>query len=217
MSQVWERTPKKASRELNPYVGVFTALTSQDITFFEERYGLKPPDSNELIFRADSRYAMPIRRPHGSPRGYVLRAPWRDSPLHIATHIPARKALTYMHVAEPVQSFYLRPYTVGSLVPASSLVLVEDQLSAIKLYQLGYNSVALLGVPNKGNIGADRVAEISRVPASEVIVALDSDATAEAFNFVRQWGAAFTHSRVAILTKDIKDTPSDEIREILGT
>jgi hypothetical protein len=113
----------------------------------------------------------------------------------------------------PVQSFYSHVYNLAT----DPLVLVEDQLSAIKLFSTGkYNACALLGVPNDGSIGVDRVREISKIPCSEVIVALDADATENAFQFVRKYGMAFKKIRVAILSKDIKDTQKAIFQEVLG-
>jgi len=113
-------------------------------------------------------------------------------------------------VQEPLQSWYLKRAS------ADSLIVVEDQLSAIKLYSHGFSAVALLGVPGDGNIGADRVRELASWSRGEVIIALDADATDKAFEFARRWGMAFRKLRVAILERDLKDEPAANFGEVLG-
>lgn len=219
MSQIWERTPGRgtgirAASSLTPYTGSMYPLGLADCDYFWSRYELHGSLAGSLIYRADEpRYLLPIMGPDGTRRGLVSRVGWAGSP--IAPRYPAyKKALTYMERALPVQAWY-RDEAGSNSKP---LVLVEDQLSAIKLYSTRqYSSVALLGVPNDGNIGADRVREISRHPCSEVIVALDADATENAFQFVRKYGMCFKRIRVAILEKDIKDTPKACFKEVLGT
>lgn len=195
------------------YTGVLNPLTDADKDFFQRTYGIIVPDRK--IFRGEGdRYAMPIFPP-GSvvARGHVLRMPWPKSPLYSAQDWAGRrKALTYSAGPGPIQSFY----TAHGAEKWPALVLVEDQLSAIKLAEVGVASVALLGTPNKGEIGMDRLTELSRFKAKEVVVALDADATEEAFAFARKWGSAFKKLRVAILSKDIKDTPKSDIFGVLG-
>jgi hypothetical protein len=204
------------STQLNPYTGPILPLTEEDREYFRRKYEIGSGYAAGFINRAGlPRYILPILAPNGAVRGHVLRTGWEGSP--IAPPYPVyKKALTYMCAAQPVQSVYLTSYDDDRRV-GIPLVLVEDQLSAIKLHSAGYNAVALLGVPNDGSIGADRVREIARLPCSEVIVALDADATENAFQFVRKYGMAFKKIRVAILEKDIKDTPKACFHEVLCT
>jgi len=211
VSQHWEKTPGKTGGCLTPYTGQLDMLTPADLAYFDGHYEI--PFAHRFIQRGmdGSRYALPIFAPNGDTRGYVLRKGWAGSPLD-GWSFGDKKALTYMHKAAPVQSSY-----IATGQPTRPLVLVEDQLSAIKLFTDGYNAVALLGVPNGGNIGADRVREIARIQAGEVVVALDADATTNALEFVRKYGMAFRKIRVAILDRDLKDTPKRQFREVLGT
>lgn len=215
MSQKWEASPKK-QQELKLYTGSIEYLTEQHLKFFQDRYEIGPVTSLQFIQHNYYRYLLPLIGPNELHRGIVSRQPWIGSP--ISGRLPSPgipKAITYMSALGPVQSLYL--HTHDGLL-ARELVLVEDQLSAIKLYQEGFNAVALLGVPNGGNIGMDRVRELAQIPASEVIVALDEDATENAFEFVRKWGLAFkSRVRVAILDRDIKDTPLRHIPGVLGS
>jgi hypothetical protein len=142
----------------------------------------------------------------------VLRQPWLGAPRAGQGGRP--KADTYKSKAGPLQSHY------KALRGSDYLVVVEDQLSAIKLAAYGYDSVALLGVPDvypSGYSGVDRVTEIARRAAGrEVIVALDSDATETALLFAKKWGAMFVRLRVALLSADLKDTMADDFSEVLG-
>jgi hypothetical protein len=209
LSQIYK--PSRITPTATPYTGSLDPLTVADLEFFQERYGIVTPQGR--IGRGDyNRYALMINDPKGSRRGVVLRSPWKGSPLYeLRMGTPAKKALTYMDKVAPVQACYL-----GHGSPANMLVIVEDQLSAIKLAECGLSSVALLGVPGEGEIGMDRLRELSSFHADEVIVALDSDATENAFKFARKWGHAFKSLRVAILERDLKDTSKADIFGILG-
>lgn len=92
------------------------------------------------------------------------------------------------------------------------IVLTEDQLSAMKVYQAGFTGVALLGT----HLEVQRVREIGTQKPSRVIIALDADATALALGMARTWGLAFNKTRVAVLEHDLKDIPRGDIAEALG-
>lgn len=210
MSRVWDASPKKAT-ELNPYEGQLCELGLLDEKYFNERYELPALWSAAYIKHSGTRYLLSVLNPSGQTRGYVARQGWAGSPLEGKSG--GQKAYTYMHAAGPVQSFYW----AGEA--NSQLVLVEDQLSAIKVARAGLRSCALLGMPvaAAGSYsGADRIREIASLRPSEVIVAMDADATDKAFQFARNWGLAFNKCRVAILERDLKDEPLDDIREALG-
>jgi hypothetical protein len=219
VSQIWERSPK-VTDELSPYEGDIENLTEEDVIFFDARYEL--PNADKWISRNSSRYVLPIYDTHGVPRGYVARQgyrPKRDGvfyPSPLYGRSSGQKAYTFMHARGPVQSFYRCSHWYKD---GAALVLVEDQLSAIKAAHAGFNSCALLGMPVAAigsYSGADRIREIASLRPKEVVVAMDEDATDKAFQFARNWGMAFNKCRVALLDSDIKDTPLADIREVLG-
>lgn len=216
MSRIWDASPKKAT-ELNPYEGPIFELSREDSIYFHDVYELGVTDRFGYIKRNETRYLLPILCPSGRVRGYVARQGWAGSPLEGESW--GQKAYTYMHAAGPVQSFYdVHDYSTRCHA-SRSLVLVEDQLSAIKTALSGFRSCALLGMPVAASgsySGADRIREIASLRPSEVIVAMDADATDKAFQFARSWGMAFNKCRVAILERDLKDEPLDDIREVLG-
>lgn len=221
MSRVWTPSAGTApgpETKLRPYTGVMLPLRKEDSEFFRRRYEIPIWAAVAVgnIQRAgDGLYLLPIYSPSRARRGVVARVPWPGAPLW-ATWPDGPKARTYRSMWGPVQSHY-----PGSSSDEGPLVVVEDQLSAIKLASQGYDSVALLGTPADvvGTYGgSDRVAELATRARThdEVIIALDEDATEAAFVFVRKWGSAFRRIRVAILSKDLKDTPANEFEEVLG-
>lgn len=221
MSRVWTRSdPMAGDTEslLRVYTGTRLPLREEDREFFADRYELNEPFGlTGLIQRSVSgRYLLPIWDTKGLIRGIVARIPWEGAPQWTSEPAIGTKAITYRHLWGPVQSHY-----AGSYDGSGSLVLVEDQLSAIKLASRGWDSVALLGTPADvvGTYGgSDRVAEIATRARThdEVIIALDADATDASFRFVRKWGSAFRQIRIAILSRDIKDTPANQLAEVLG-
>lgn len=222
MSRVWDKTPKKAVSSLRPFGGEILPIELDDILYFKERYQIAGSISGRYIKLSPTtqRYILPILSPEGWARGLVLRLPWPKAPRTVPDlPFSLPKADTYMSRYEPVQSFY--PSALSADDTHDGLIVVEDQLSAIKLANHGFPSVALLGTPwSKDPAGfqhADRVAEIAEVAGRrEVIVAFDADATAESFEFARKWGPAFHKSRVVILFADLKDTDYNEFGRILG-
>lgn len=210
--------PAVRTPEARLYTGEILPLTYEDRAYFLAKYEIDiHPCSVNINRSEDGRYVLPIWSANFVRRGVILRRGWAGSPLETSdTAFP--KADTYRYEAGPLQSFYqgCNPWDVGH----GCLVLVEDQLSGIKLEKHGYDAVALLGTPTDrlaSYSGSDRVAEIVQAAGDrEVIVALDSDATEEAFKFARKWRSAFKRLRVAILSADLKDTKAADFARVLG-
>ena len=110
------------------------------------------------------------------------------------------KALTY---AEPLQmSWYMNP-------ASASLVIVEDQLSAIKASRY-INAVALLGV----NLNSDRARTIASNGFDNVYLALDKDALAVSIKLAASL-RSILRMEVLSLQKDIKDMQDNDIKTLL--
>ena len=198
----------RAEDRLKPFTGDLHPLSKREVAFFESRYGIDPRYIEGRIYRTGDRYALPIFNPAGAKRGYITRRPFDNSPADTpaARNDPqyAVKALTYLEVDGPVQSWY----RVDS--DAKGVVLVEDCISAMRLvsYVPELDAVALLGT----GLNAEKVREIQQVAHNvPVCIALDADATGQAFAMARKWGSAFMSCRVVVLDKDIKDMSDDEI------
>lgn len=212
---VGDTHPNGVTREakptrLRPYMGELFDPDGRDYAYFSDRFGLRPDTlSNHIHVTEHGDYAIDIRSPWDSVRGYVIRRPtWTHAfvrPPRLGT-ASGPKALTYMHDDGPAQAWYTVPGLGGPTV------LVEDQISALRVRQEGLDAVALLGT----TMTAAKAGEIARHRPSEVIIALDSDATEEAFRLAARWAPAWQNCRVAILPRDPKDLPTGEIRHILA-
>lgn len=202
--------PEKRQQKLREYWYPVRTVVGDDIGYFAERFQLSPDSTEQYIRTSDfDEYIFPVLNPRGLARGYVIRQPWwSGTPSCWRSGREGKpKAQTFPHAREPMQSFYI-PDTANN----STLVVVEDQISAIKICQTGHKSVALLGT----NADADKVREWSLFRPYEVILALDKDATSKAFKIARKWGLAFRSTRVAMLEQDLKDEDLWDIPGVLG-
>jgi hypothetical protein len=195
--------PQKAPK-IREYTGEIHPLTAEDERYFRDVYGLLPTERERIKLTGRGEYLLPIYDPRGSVRGYVVRQPWSTCK-HREANPNLPKAMSFLHKEEPLQSWY------GPR--RDRIVVVEDQLSAICAAATGMvRSVALLGT----TLSMDKVREIQQERPSEVIIALDANATDTAFKLAREWGLAFPKTRVAMLERDLKDTPINDIPEVLG-
>lgn len=193
--------PAKRSTKLRPWTHKLNALSGRWRQWLMRRFDVDPEIVDTIRITEQLRFALPILDPRGWERGWVIRQPW-------GMEDAGPKALTRMHQPGPTQSWH-RPTTQ----PLSDcVVLVEDQMSAMVVATGGFTAVALLGT----QLDNDKVREIAMERPSEVIIALDADATAQAFKLARKWGLAFRKTRVAVLEHDLKDDYADDVREILG-
>lgn len=185
-----------------PYTGELRVLDATDKAWLSMRFQLSM-HMLQAIRKSDGRYFLPIVAPDGNRRGWVSRRPWEGSPLWDSADASC-KSLTYMDDESPVMSWYRGPN--------STTVLVEDQISAMRVVQdTRLSCVALLGT----GVNEEKVSEIQR-HAKHILIALDSDATGQAFNIARKWGQAFESCRVVILEYDIKDTPCAMVETIFS-
>jgi len=198
--------PARRTTKLRPYTERLSAIDVEDHGYFWHRFGLFAEPYVNIRVTDDGRYAFPIRDFRGYERGILVRDPvWKGSPEPPRSPVGGAKALTYMHTEGPVQSWHTVP-------EERRLVLVEDSVSAMCAQQEGLSALALLGT----HLNNDKVREIGLWGPKEVIIALDADATAEAFKLAKKWGLAFPKTRVCILAEDLKDTPQEDIRYVLG-
>lgn len=92
----------------------------------------------------------------------------------------------------------------------TQVVLVEDCLSALRLWRLQYTAVALLGT----SLSPAKLEEIKNVTRTKkIIVALDGDAAAKAVAWTR---AKHANLQPVKLWRDIKDSTDDEIKAVLS-
>lgn len=205
--------------KLQPYEGETYPLEQKDLDFFKSAYELDlslewdDRTGRYIFFNDRDEYVLPVLD-RGYIRGYNVRQPWPGAPRSGRPGVPKTKV--WMHTELPVQATYSGPAILRGQIHdrPGVVVVVEDQLSAIKLSQLEQvaYSVALLGM----HLNVERVREIALLRPDEVVLALDADATSVAFKHARDYGLAFKKTRVAILERDIKDTKLSDIPKVLG-
>lgn len=202
------------ARKLRPYWGESYMLAFEDNDYFKDRFLIGDYVSDKYIrVTGEDEYLFPIYGPYHGLRGYVRRQPvWKGTPAPVRTGRPEKpKALTFLQEDKEPIAFYLDlPYEARQ-GPDMPLIIVEDQVSAMRCLEDGLRAVALLGT----HLNMARVRDITRV-SRNVIIALDEDATGTAFDMARTWSMAFTSCRVAILEQDIKDMGDGEVMGALG-
>ena len=159
-------------------------LTSETLSFWKVR---QHPDTSSIY--------IPVYDRMRNLRGYVHRKFGNYS---------GQKAIGIVtQPAEVWQAWFGHP-------ALTQVVLVEDCLSAMRLWRLGFTAVALLGTsltPSK----LDELRYVTRT--KRIIVALDGDATAKAIAWCRH---KYANLVPAILWRDIKDSSDSEILAVLG-
>jgi hypothetical protein len=112
--------------------------------------------------------------------------------------------LTYIDDGEVPLSWY----KVDKNAPT---VVVEDIPSAVRVAMCGANAVALLGTI----VNEEKALEIAEYGPRPIVIALDQDATAKAFQIVRKYGLMWDDYHVLPLKKDIKDMRHESVMELL--
>jgi hypothetical protein len=191
---------RDAEPELKPWTEPQLPLEPADYAYFGTKYELDKDITGMYISRAeDGRYLLPALNARGHERGIIARVPWDGAPR--ATAYGGPKAVAYWHAHGPRQALY-RGVNGPSHKPTAitrRVLLVEDQLSAIMASQTGLFAWT-----------------VSMLKPREVIIAFDADASERGFRWARKWGLAFPKTRVAMLERDIKDTPMYDIADALG-
>lgn len=178
------------------------ALAPVEYAWLQTRYGLK----NETLDEAGVtyapktfRYVFPIRGPYGEPRGVVARRFHKVKDKKKAIAYPSTEDAPFAHWAVADSNH--------------TVIIVEDFLSALRVYQQGYTALALLGT----HLPEATLSDLIKYSPYEVVVALDPDATDKAFELRRKLKLYFPKVRVAILDKDVKDTKYEhEVKFALG-
>lgn len=93
---------------------------------------------------------------------------------------------------------------------SKDLIIVEDIPSALRLNSY-CDSVSLIGT----GLGSDKQKEIRSMGYDRIYLALDEDATAKALKIKKSCSLYLSNMRVIPLSKDIKDTPPEELEEVL--
>lgn len=214
---------------VKPYWKAAVPLGTLDYDYFRLRFDITHSTADGNIYVTDvDEYLLPYRSPTGTKRGYVVRQPsWTGKPTPVrkgyyaSKHIKAR---IYPHTTEPVMAWYKAIPPSHADVPEGSwvlghldrvrgqLVVVEDQISAMRVAQAGIDCVALLGC----GVNAEKARDIAREKYKTVTLALDPDAQDIAQTIRRTWGGYWNRTRLVTLEADPKDVPYDTLLEELA-
>jgi hypothetical protein len=109
-----------------------------------------------------------------------------------------------------VNEYNVTPF-IGWFVPerkgeVDSLVLVEDPVSALRLWSRNVPAVSLNGT----SLGNDALTQIAGA-ANDVVLSLDKDAAGTAAKHLKRVRLLFNRIRVFTLQKDIKDMNDEEL------
>lgn len=200
----------RAIDRIRPYTKPWLETDTIDEIYFGSRFDLYADTITENIrVSEDDTYLLPYRDYMGNIRGVVDRSPaWKGWPKPVRTGNPPQKAKTYIHSTDPVCGWYR-----GSWASASkAIVVVEDQISAMRVAQAGATALAMLG----SNINQEVVRDMYLKHPRQVILAFDPDAQGMAQQTRRKWGGYFDRMRIVALEADPKDVPYPDLMEELG-
>lgn len=198
-----------AKKPHEPYLGAWYTLEEPDRDYFLDRFDLSYTD--EIGWNDDGQYVLRILDRYGQRRGFnVRRGGWTGQPKEPrenAAKGTRPKTRTFLdRETDPNLSIH-RPARKSPV-----LVLVEDQISAMKVAQSGRIGAALLG----DGLNFAKIRELQQIKGVEqTIFAMDADATGRAFDMAQKWGLALPRARVMILTQDLKDLPRREVSSLL--
>lgn len=190
---------KPAPYQPKLYRGELVPCSDSMARFFSERYYVLPDVLRLFAKEAGRRVAYFLAfDPWGGERGGVLR--------NYNADYDGPKVITYKHTAAQFIGWY-RHDTHAS----APVVIVEDSVSAMRIYQEGVTAVCLFGT----NINQERAQEIASVAGDrQVFLALDRDAHDKAVHYAKRL-RGIVNMIPLMLRRDIKDTPPDEVRELL--
>lgn len=185
--------PRVAAEQLNAATAKFLATRYRIPAESVEFAGLGwTGDAN---WRYGRRVAMPIYGPNSKERGVSYRSYEGVAP----------KTITELKDgSESTASWY------KWLRKSDTLIIVEDQISAIKLAPY-VHSLALLGT----HMNEDLAKEIAAQGYKTVLICLDNDATYTAIKMQLMWKSTIKGLLVNGLGKDIKDMNDNEFQEYL--
>lgn len=142
----------------------------------------------------------PVRSPLGVARGVEVRRSKAQVPI-----ISSTKTKSYRVLDEPWMGWY-REISTGPIV------IVEDAISALKVSR-HFQVVCLHG----SHISLEMLMEILEIAGikEDLVLALDRDAIPKAIKFIVEWRFLAPNFRAALLSKDLKYSSDNEIKEIL--
>ena len=166
-------------------------------------WGIRPDSayvSEWAVDEGSGRLGMSVWSPVHELRGYALRALDKDRVPKVVTG--------RLRNDQPFQCWQ-RPYDQRG----NSIMVVEDIPSSIRVAMAGLNCLALLG-NTPSDDALEELASEARLTDSEVVWALDADATTQALRLRQKYGMR-GRSSVMVLHKDFKNMTNREVGECL--
>lgn len=183
-------------------------LSEAAIALLKKKYGLSEDQIRygNIRLTYDQRLVMPIRGPSNETPGLNIK---KEKELYIGNReyasIPAKWKFLRNRDA-PLAAWYRhKRYNRKN---SDDLVIVEDQLSALRLTEYT-DSLAILGT----DLLRPVIQDIRRQRYDTVWLALDNDAIKRAFEMRRRLQSELPNLRVMFLEKDVKDMTEDELQE----
>lgn len=202
-----ERKPFK-KKKAKVFTGTLTELPENYRRFFKAKFGL----TNETLDAWDIRWSPSHQRvwfPARDERGYDIGGMARlytptdfaEQDLIGGCSRKGSKALSYPDETNvPFMSWYQRD-------KESTHVLVEDSVSALKVWQAGLSCIALHGTHLSTEAALYLAERVTRVA-----IALDQDATQTAVKLYRKIGVLFESCTWVPLFRDLKYEDEETIR-----
>lgn len=167
------------------------SLPERVATLLHERYYIGPEQVGKWkLGWHDNRLVLPVLNVAGEDDGCTMRS------------FDGAKPKSLSHTEPEALAWYRNR-------ASDSLVIVEDQLSAIRASKY-VNAVALLGT----NLNQSRATEIRKARFSNVMLALDADAFEKAVSYARKY-RSYLPLTLLRLDKDIKDMKDEEVQQLL--
>lgn len=197
--QVIAGQPQKLARSVPPAATpLMRHLTTAAKEFMLARYKLPASVLDYWRVRqhpTTSALYLPVMSRMREQRGYVLRKFGKHTGPKAESIVTDPDAVWQAWFAHPT---------------LTQVVLVEDIISALRLWRLQYTAVALLGT----SLSPAKLEEVQRIAGKQpIVVALDGDATAKAIAWTR---AKHANLKPVRLWRDIKDSSDHEIQTVLA-
>lgn len=168
------------------------ALVPMSVTMQETLYRLYGINHSSDLMQLRDFWAcwIPVHNNRGNKIGGIVR--------RLDGRTPKAISYLYEHSTSPWMGFY----TYSTVHAPGTGFIVEDMLSAIRLKQLNYNAVALLGTA----LSDEKVKAIKQV-WNTAVLCLDADAFSKSIKYAQKYGI-----EACRLERDFKDSSDEEIR-----
>lgn len=190
--------PEKVRTKRKPYTKPMVPLCEEEYEFFRDKFELTKEQIDWAGWKSgpeDGRILMPVRNSNGYDIGLTARSYDPNA---------NKKSIAYPDGTDDVWMAY---YLANQ---GDTVVLVEDQVSALKLSQF-VPAIALLGT----NFNDDKAVDVAS-SFSNVLAWPDADALDKGFSWVKKYKLMFRNFVVHTGSKtDPKDTRLEDIYNIL--